>query len=68
MCGQYQDFSNLDMFGGRCSVECNVGNISSCEWGNAFVDIVRAVVVSVETYVAEVCFDQSRLEVGDTDG
>ena len=46
----------------------HVGDVVAGKWLDALINTGGTVGVAMEAYVAEVCLDQSGLEVRDTDG
>ena len=52
----------LDVSRSIGSVDGYIGNIIACQWCNAFIDMGSPFVVTMETDIAEVCLDKSRLQ------
>ena len=67
MCGQYQYLCYLNMLWSIDSIYCHIGNIVTCQWLNAFIDIGSTVVVTMEADIAEVGLDKAGLQVCDAD-
>ena len=68
MCGKDKHLGYLDVGRGIGSIDGNIGNVVARERLDALIDIGGPVVVTVETGVAEVRLDKSRLQVRHADG
>ena len=66
--GQYQYLGNLHMRRSIGSIHSHICDIVTRQRLDAFIDISSTVVVTMETDVAKICLDKSRLQVCHTDG
>ena len=68
MRGEDEDLGNLHMLGGIGGIDGHVGDVVACEWFDALIDVGSSAGISMETDVAEVGLNKSRLQVRHTDG
>ena len=68
MGGQDEHFGYLDVGRGIGSIYGDIGNIVTCQWLDAFIDISGTVAITMETDVTEVGLDKSGFQVRNTDG
>ena len=66
MCSKNQNLSYLHMFWSTCSIEGYISYVIAVQRLYAAVNVVCAVLVTMETDVREVGFNQTRFHIGNT--
>ena len=68
MSGKNQHLGYLNMSGSVGCEDCYIGNVITCQWFDALVDISCTVVVTTETDIAEIRLNKAWFQVTDTNG